>query len=84
MSSFSNHTIEMETGDFICIFTDGYADQFGGPKGKKYKYNTFKNKLLSIYKKPLFEQKQILAAEFEDWKGDLQQIDDVCVIGLRI
>ncbi|MGE0560890.1 MAG: tetratricopeptide repeat protein [Flavobacteriales bacterium] len=84
MSDFTNHEVEINKGDYIFIFTDGYADQFGGPKGKKYKYNTLKEKLLSIYMKPLHEQKQIFAHEFEQWKGNLQQVDDVCMIGLRI
>mgnify|MGYP005990066665 FL=1 len=82
MTDFTNHSLNLSTGDYM--FSDGYPDQFGGPKGKKYKYNTFKNKLLSIYKAPINEQKQILTTEFENWKGNLEQVDDVCVIGLRI
>jgi len=84
MTDFTNHKLSLSIGDYLCIFTDGFADQFGGPKGKKYKYNTFKNKLLSIYKKPINDQKQILSTEFDSWKGNLEQVDDVCVIGLRI
>ena len=84
MTDFTNHQLSLEKGDYISLFTDGFADQFGGPKGKKYKYNTFKNKLLSIYKNPLVEQKKMLNEEFENWKGNLQQVDDVCVIGVKI
>jgi serine phosphatase RsbU (regulator of sigma subunit) len=84
MVDFTNHSFEINQGDYICIFTDGFADQFGGPKGKKYKYNTFKNKLLEIYQNPMNEQKQLLAKEFELWKGNLQQVDDICVIGIRV
>lgn len=84
MTDFTNHEIKTSVGDYIFIFTDGFADQFGGPKGKKYKYNTLKEKLLSIYTKPMQEQKQLFAQEFDEWKGNLQQVDDVCLIGLRI
>lgn len=69
MTDFTNHEVETTEGDYIFIFTDGFADQFGGPKGKKYKYNTLKEKLLSVYTKPLHEQKQLFANEFEQWKG---------------
>ncbi len=84
MTDFTNHVFSCSVGDYICIFTDGFADQFGGPKGKKYKYNTLKEKLLHIYQKPLVEQKQLFTQEFEQWKGDLQQVDDICIIGMRI
>lgn len=81
---FTNHEVEVEQGDCIYIFTDGYADQFGGPLGKKFRYKTLKNLLLQIYEKPMQEQKKILEEAFDKWKGDLAQIDDVCVIGIRI
>lgn len=84
MVDFTNHIFQMKKGEYISIFTDGFADQFGGPKGKKYKYNSLKNKLIEIYNLPLNQQKQILAIEFEQWKGSLQQVDDICVIGLKI
>ncbi|MCC7332239.1 MAG: tetratricopeptide repeat protein [Flavobacteriales bacterium] len=84
MVDFTNHIFQMKKGEYISIFTDGFADQFGGPKGKKYKYNSLKNKLIEIYNLPLNQQKQILAKEFEQWKGSLQQVDDICVIGLKI
>lgn len=81
---FTTHTIELEKGDSIYIFSDGYVDQFGGEKGKKFMQKSFKILLLSIQDKDLLEQKQIIDTKFEDWKGDLAQIDDVCVIGVRV
>ena len=84
MKPFTNHSIQLNDGDTIYIFSDGYPDQFGGPKGKKLKSKPFKNLLLSIYNQPLDEQKELLDNHFEQWKGDLEQIDDVCVIGVKI
>jgi serine phosphatase RsbU (regulator of sigma subunit) len=81
---FTSHTIELQKGDSIYIFSDGYADQFGGPKGKKFMYKPLKNLLLSIQDKNMNEQKEILEQRFNDWKGDLEQVDDVCMIGVRI
>ncbi len=81
---FTNHEVEVEKGDCVYIFTDGYADQFGGPQGKKFRYKTLKNLLLRIYQLPMHEQNKILDDTFESWKGELGQIDDVCVIGIRI
>ncbi|HEY9083270.1 MAG TPA: SpoIIE family protein phosphatase [Vicingaceae bacterium] len=83
-SSFTPHSIELKKGDTIYIFSDGYADQFGGPKGKKFMYKPFKNLLLSIQDKDMDDQKEILEQRFNEWKGDLEQVDDVCVIGVRI
>ncbi len=68
----------------LFLFTDGYADQFGGPKGKKYKYKQLKELLLSHADKPMEEQKNILEQEFNRWKGGLEQTDDVCMIGIKI
>lgn len=84
LSPFTNHSIQMEAGDIIYLFSDGYADQFGGPKGKKFKYSTFKELILSVYEQPMAEQRQIIDQRFEEWRGELEQIDDVCVIGVRI
>lgn len=82
--SFTSHTVELKKGDTIYTFSDGYADQFGGPKGKKFMYKPFKNLLLSIQDKNMNDQKEILEQRFNEWKGDLEQVDDVCVIGVRI
>jgi serine phosphatase RsbU (regulator of sigma subunit) len=81
---FTTRTIELQKGDTIYTFTDGYADQFGGPKGKKFKYAQLKELLLSIQNKTMDEQSQILNQKFEEWKGNLEQVDDVCVIGVSI
>ena len=81
---YTTHTIELQKGDVIYIFSDGYVDQFGGPKGKKFKTRAFRALLLSIQDKTMQEQKIIIDNTFENWKGELEQIDDVCVIGVRI
>jgi len=81
---FTNNVIELQKGDSIYIFTDGYADQFGGPKGKKFKYAQFKQLLLSIQNKSMDEQKEILDKTMAEWKGALEQIDDILVIGVRV
>jgi len=82
--SFETHEIELEKGDCIYLFSDGFADQFGGLKGKKYKSKPFKNFLLSISAKEMKEQKIELEDEFNVWKGDLEQIDDICILGVKI
>lgn len=66
------------------MFSDGYSDQFGGAKNKKFKSSNFKKKLMSIQSNSLEAQKEILEKEFDNWKGDFEQTDDVCVIGVRI
>jgi serine phosphatase RsbU (regulator of sigma subunit) len=71
-------------GDSIYIFTDGFADQFGGPKGKKLMYKPFKELLLSIQNMSMDEQKNTLEKHFNDWKGNHEQIDDVCIIGVKL
>src|SRR5690606_13342556 len=81
---FDTHTIELKKGDSIYLLTDGYPDQFGGEKGKKLKKAPLKEILLSIQHLTMDEQKTHLENFFEQWKGDLQQVDDVCVIGVRI
>lgn len=81
---FTNHDISLSKGDTIYLFSDGYADQFGGSLGKKFKQKQLKEKLLSIYHEALSVQKEILTNTFEEWKGELDQLDDVTMIGLRI
>jgi len=78
----TNH--DLNKGDVIYLFSDGYADQFGGIKGKKYKYKTLREKLIQISKLPFSEQKKIIIDEFHQWKGDLEQLDDVCLLGIKI
>ena len=84
MKPFTNHEITLQKGDTIVLFTDGFADQFGGEKGKKFKYKSFKQLLLQLKDQPLSEQKAIINTTFENWKGSFEQVDDVCVIGVRL
>ncbi|MBL7913184.1 MAG: tetratricopeptide repeat protein [Bacteroidia bacterium] len=81
--SFTLQSIDIKKGDTLYLYTDGYADQFGGPKGKKYKYKQLNNYLLSIHQLPVKEQNLSLVNSFRDWKGNLEQVDDVCVVGIR-
>jgi len=83
-NDFTSQSVELKKGDIIYTFTDGYADQFGGDKGKKFKYSKLKELLLSIHSEAMMDQKKILAETFETWKGNLEQIDDVLVIGVRV
>lgn len=84
MDNFSNTKLEIKQNDVIYLFSDGYADQFGGNKGRKFKYKPLKKLLLANADKKMDEQKKILNNVFEDWKGDLEQIDDVLLMGVRI
>ena len=81
---FKTHTIKLEKEDMLYIFSDGYADQFGGNKGKKLKTKVFKEYLLEISSENLIEQNKLLQLKFNNWKGDLEQVDDVCILGLKI
>ncbi len=81
---FTNHIIELQKDDSFYIFTDGFADQFGGPKGKKFKYSQFEKILVTIATEPMEKQREILNETIESWKGELEQIDDICVIGVKI
>ncbi len=81
--SFTNHVLEMMPGDTLYIFSDGYADQFGGEKGGKFKIRPFKRLLTEIHKKPMSEQKEILEKILLDWMGDEAQVDDILVIGVK-
>tara|TARA_B110000046_G_scaffold68708_1_gene76751 strand:+ start:650 stop:862 length:213 start_codon:yes stop_codon:yes gene_type:complete len=64
-------------------FSDGFPDQFGGERGEKYKSKTFKRFILVIQSADISEQKELMFNEFETWRGDLEQLDDVCVIGIQ-
>ncbi|MBI4929672.1 MAG: tetratricopeptide repeat protein [Bacteroidetes bacterium] len=81
---FTNQIISIKENDSIYIFSDGYADQFGGSHAKKFKYNQFKAMLLSMQDKPMTEQKEVLDKTILSWMGDLEQVDDICVIGVRV
>ncbi len=81
---FTHNSLPLKKGDILYMYTDGYADQFGGPKGKKYKYKKLNELILNNHHLPMAEQRKIISDSFDDWKGTLEQIDDVCVIGIRI
>lgn len=81
---FSLHYIDLQKDDIIYTFTDGYADQFGGENGKKFKYKQLQEILLKIHHFPMEEQKYHLAKTFIDWKGENEQVDDILIIGVRI
>lgn len=81
---FTSHTLQLQKGDVIYTLTDGYADQFGGPKGKKFKYKPLEELLLANSQLSMEEQKQNLLMRFDEWKGELEQVDDVLIIGIRI
>jgi serine phosphatase RsbU (regulator of sigma subunit) len=83
-SPFTNHSIQFEKGDSFYIFTDGFADQFGGEKGKKFKYQNLKNFLVDINSQQMPEQERLLLERFNEWKGRHDQVDDVCIIGIRV
>jgi serine phosphatase RsbU (regulator of sigma subunit) len=80
---FNKYTLETEKGDMLYFCTDGYADQFGGEQGKKFKHKQLQELLVAICNKSVSEQKKILNDTFEAWKGTLEQVDDICIIGLR-
>ncbi len=81
---FENHYLNLSKGDQIYVFTDGFADQFGGENGKKYNYSRFRKYLLSIAETPITDREAILNLEFTYWLGNLEQIDDVLVIGVEV
>jgi len=83
-TSFRNHSLKLQEGDAIYLFSDGYIDQFGGENRKKFKSLNFKNLLLSIQSESMDHQRQILERTFDEWRGAYEQIDDVSVIGIRI
>ncbi|MCE9538744.1 MAG: tetratricopeptide repeat protein [Bacteroidetes bacterium] len=82
--SFTTQNIEYSKNSIFYLFTDGYADQFGGPKGKKIMYRKFQDSLIAMNNLPLKDQETALQTEFQGWKGNLEQVDDVTVIGVRV
>jgi serine phosphatase RsbU (regulator of sigma subunit) len=81
---FTLNTLGLRKGDIVYSFTDGFSDQFGGESGKKFKYKPLQQLLLANCDKPMQEQKNILEKTINDWKGNLEQVDDILVIGIRI
>jgi two-component system, sensor histidine kinase LadS len=82
--SFTLREIELQKGMMVYVYTDGYADQFGGPNGKKFKYRQLNELLASVSHLPPEEQKTKLVSVFDSWKGALEQVDDVCIVGFRV
>jgi serine phosphatase RsbU (regulator of sigma subunit) len=81
---FTTHVLTLQKGDVLYLFTDGYADQFGGPKGKKFKYKKLQEILLAISSLSMDKQKEMLDETIETWRGNLEQIDDVLIMGIRV
>lgn len=82
--SFKLYAIQTQKDDTLLLYTDGFADQFGGPKGKKFKYKPLQQLFKDYNHLPLNEQKDKLLGIFEEWRGNLEQVDDVCVIGIKM
>ena len=83
MDRFVSHEFTLNEGDIIYMSSDGFPDQFGGPKGKKFKYKAFKELLLNNSKLPMNTQHDKLNDTIVDWMGDLEQIDDICIMGIK-
>lgn len=81
---FSTHTVQLLSGDCIYTFTDGFADQFGGPKGKKFRYRQLQDLLLQNSRLSMETQKSVLGNSIEQWRGAMEQVDDILVIGVRV
>ncbi|MEO6303204.1 MAG: tetratricopeptide repeat protein [Bacteroidia bacterium] len=84
MSTFTLHQVDLKTEDTLYLYTDGYADQFGGLEAKKFKSRQLNEFLISVSEKPISKQAEILNNRFIEWKGDLEQIDDICIIGIQL
>jgi serine phosphatase RsbU (regulator of sigma subunit)/tetratricopeptide (TPR) repeat protein len=81
---FTNKEVQLQNGDMVILFTDGFADQFGGPRGKKFMYSRLEKLIASSSNMNAHDQKEFLSKEFDEWKGQLDQVDDVCLIGIRV
>jgi len=81
---FTNHSIKLQNNDTLYLFSDGFVDQYGGNKRKKYKNRNFKKLLLSVQAESMENQKKLIEEEFENWRGKNEQIDDVCLFGIRL
>jgi len=81
---YTNHIVQLYENDRVYLFSDGYPDQFGGPKGKKFKYKPFKKLMLSTFGMKMSAQHNKLDSEFEKWRADFEQVDDVCIFGIEL
>lgn len=84
VQSFNLFTLQLQPGDYLYLYTDGFADQFGGEKGKKFKYKLLNDWLLEHHQLDIVEQQKQLQIKFENWRGNLEQVDDVCVMGIKL
>jgi serine phosphatase RsbU (regulator of sigma subunit) len=82
--NYTNQEISLQKNDCVYLISDGYADQFGGEKGKKFKYKQLENLFCSISDKDVKEQREILSIAFDDWKSNHEQVDDVLIMGIKI
>ncbi len=81
---FTQHEVKLQENDLLYMFSDGYHDQFGGPKGKKFKYKYLQEVLMTTAQNGLRQQGEVLETMFEEWKGSLEQLDDVTVVGIKL
>lgn len=81
---FESTSLQLNHGDQVYLFSDGYADQFGGPAGKKFRTQKFRELIRTVSNLPMHEQGSVLERRFNEWRNDLEQVDDVCVLGIRV
>lgn len=81
---YTNHEIQLQKGDSVYVFSDGFADQFGGPAGKKFMYRQFRDLLLNLKGKSMDQQRMVLSESIDRWRGNYEQVDDILVIGVRV
>jgi hypothetical protein len=81
---FKQHVVALKKDDVVYTLTDGLPDQFGGPKGKKFMYKQLKELLINISHLPMIEQHETLKSILNNWKGNIEQVDDICLIGIRV
>jgi serine phosphatase RsbU (regulator of sigma subunit) len=84
LKPYTNHQIKLKKHDSLYMFSDGYVDQLGGPRRKTFRSKYFKELLLEIQEKPMKEQKKVLLDKLTEWQGNIEQIDDILVVGVKI
>jgi len=83
LKKYHTHTFDIDKGDSVYLFSDGYADQFGGPKGKKFMSKPFKKLILAMQNETMDSQRNVLNKTITEWMGDLEQLDDICIVGVK-